>query len=164
MPRKTKISSRVRKYANRALQSSRNALLADLCEGMYEAYLKNGKRLPYGHITKLLEELKPKEQWLSRNVINKAFIKCRHEKKILEEKKKQMKLVPDSISGIGTNLSNISDLSNVSDTTGTWKVGRPAGTTEARKEESQKKTIEAKNEIAKRFASIKDAAKKKERE
>ena len=165
MSRKTKTSLKVQKYADRAIQSSRNALLNDLCEGMYEAYINNGKRLPYGHVTNLLKELKPKEKWLSRNIINKSFMKYRDKrKKILEE----AKVVPDAISGIstGTNLSALSELSNVSSTdgTGAWKVGRPVGSTEAKKEETQQNIIAAKNEIAKRFASIKDAAKKRERE
>ena len=55
MSRKTKTSSRVQKYTNRALKSSKDALLADLCERMDEAYIHNGKRLPYGHVTKLLK-------------------------------------------------------------------------------------------------------------
>ena len=165
MPRKTKTSSRVQKYANRALKSSKDALLADLCEGMYEAYIHNGKRLPYGHVTKLLKELKPKEGWLSRNILNKAFMKCRCEKKKLEEKR-DVKTVPDSICAVGTNLSTLSELSNVSRNanTGTWNVGRPIGSTEAKKEATQNNVIMAKNEITKRFASMKDAAKKKRRE
>ena len=160
MSRKTKTSLKVQKYADRAIQSSRNALLNDLCEGMYEAYINNGKRLPYGHVTNLLKELKPKEKWLSRNIINKSFMKYRDKrKKILEE----AKVVPDAIRGIGTNLSALSELSNVhsKEGTGAWKVGRPVGSTKAKKEETQKNIIAAKNEIAKKFASIKDAAKKK---
>ena len=58
----TKTLLRVQKYANRAIQSSRNALLEDVCEGMFEAYLNNGQRLPYGHVTNLLSELQPKEK------------------------------------------------------------------------------------------------------
>ena len=72
-------------------------------------------------------------------------MKCWH------EKKKQVKLVPDTISGIRTSLSNLSDLSNMCDTTstGTWKIGRPAGSTKTKKEETEKNIILAKNEIAK---------------
>ena len=145
MPRKTKTSLRVQKYANRAIQSSRNALLEDVCEGMFEAYLNNGQRLPYGHVTNLLSELQTKEKWLSRNIINKAFMKYRHKKKnkVLE---KEVNPVPDSISGIGTNVSTLSDLSNVSSTneTGAWKVGRPVGSTEAKKEAEKRNIIAAK--------------------
>ena len=162
MPRKTKTSSRVQKYANRALKSSKDALLADLCEGMYEAYIHNGNRLPYGHMTKLLKELKPKEEWLSRNILNKAFMKCRCKKKKLEDRR-DVKPVPDSISAVGTNLSALSELSNVNGNTntGTWKVGRPVGSTEAKKEATQNNVIKAKNEISKRFSSMKNAAKKR---
>ena len=63
-------------------------------------------------------------------------MKYRHEKK--SEIEEKVHPVPDSISGIGTNLSTLSDLSNVSSTNGTgaWKVGRPVGSTDAKKEAS----------------------------
>ena len=53
---------------------------------------------------------------------------------------KEINPVPDSISGIGTNVSTLSDLSNVSSTneTGAWKVGRPVGSTEAKKEAAKR--------------------------
>ncbi len=63
MARKTKKSKRIESYANRAIKSSRTALLDDVCEGMYKEYLDNNKRLPYGHVTKLLNELKLTEEW-----------------------------------------------------------------------------------------------------
>ena len=103
MPRKTEPSLKVQKYTNRAIQLSRNALLDDLCEGIYEAYINNGKRLSYGHVTNLLKELKPKEKWLPRNIINKSFMKYRNNNKMIEEK-----VVPDAISGISTNLLALS--------------------------------------------------------
>ena len=62
-------------------------------------------------------------------------MKCRHKKKnkVLE---KEENPVSDSISGIGTNISTLSDLSNVNSTNKTeaQKVGRPVGSTEAKKE------------------------------
>ena len=86
-------------------------------------------------------------------------------KKKLEDKR-DVKPVPDSISAVGTNLLALSELSNVSGNTNTgiWKVGRPVGSTEAKKEATQNNVIIAKNEISKRFGSMKDAAKKGERE
>ena len=85
---------------------------------MYEAYIHNGKRLPYGFVTKLLKEVKPKEEWLSRNILNKVFMKSRCEKKKFEDKR-DVKPVPDSISAVGTILSALSELSNVSGNTNT---------------------------------------------
>ena len=77
MERKTNNSKKVAKYANQALRVSRNALLIELYRGMYEAYRNNGNRLPYGHLAKLLKEVQPGNEWLSRNMLNKAFIKYR---------------------------------------------------------------------------------------
>ena len=77
MPRVTKTSLRIQKYADRATKSSRNALLSSLCEDMYDLYRKNGNRLPYGHITLILDKLKPTEPWLTQNILNKAFMKYR---------------------------------------------------------------------------------------
>ena len=47
----------VEQYAKRAIQNSRKALLLDICQGMLEAYRKNGNRLPYGHVEVLLKKL-----------------------------------------------------------------------------------------------------------
>ena len=65
------------KYAKRALKNSRKALLLDICEGMIESYKQNNNRLPYGQVENLLKELKIKEPWMTRNIINKAFMKYR---------------------------------------------------------------------------------------
>ena len=75
MTRKTKTSKRAESYANRAIKTSRAALLDDVCKGIYKECTNNNKRLPYGHVTNLLNELKPIEEWLTRNIIKKAFMK-----------------------------------------------------------------------------------------
>ena len=75
MTRKTRNSKRVMKCANRARKISRNVLLEELCKGMYKAYQSNGDRLPYRHLSKLLEEVKPDNKWLTRNMLNKAFMR-----------------------------------------------------------------------------------------
>ena len=142
--RKTRISKRVENYANRAIKTSRNALLSDICEGMYKEFVLNNHRLPYGHVTKLVNELKPKESWISRNIINKAFIKYRANQKKMKscEVGGSSKGVPDSIE-IEPNLSTLSDLSNVSNNAISYqKVGRPNGSTAARKESKRKKLID----------------------
>ena len=72
--RKTQTSKRVEVYVNQANKASRNALLADVCEGIYKEFLRNNHRLPYGYVTKLLHDLKPKESWITKNMINKAFM------------------------------------------------------------------------------------------
>ena len=75
MSRKTRMSKQVQYCADKAIQSSRNALLAAICKYIYKEFVRHNNRLPHGHVTHLLHELKPKETWLTRNIINKAFIK-----------------------------------------------------------------------------------------
>ena len=72
--RATKTSQKSQLYANRAVRASRKALLHEICKGMYEAYVKNDNRLPWGHVGGILDELKTSHKWLTRNIINKAFI------------------------------------------------------------------------------------------
>ena len=72
------------KYANRALRKSRKALLLDVSQGMLEACEKNGNRLPYGHLENLLKQLVKTEPWITRNILNKAFMM--HRRQALNEK------------------------------------------------------------------------------
>ena len=55
--RSTKTSKRVQSYANKAIKSSRKALLEVACEGMYKEFIRNKNKLPYGHVTNLVNEL-----------------------------------------------------------------------------------------------------------
>jgi len=112
---------------------------------MYKEFLRNQNRLPYGHISNLLRELKPQEDWLTRNIINKAFMNYKGEmKQKLEERTQQPSNMSGHVVG-GSSLgrvspSMLSELSNVSSALGSKKVGRPVGTTDAFKE-MKKKTI-----------------------
>ena len=124
---------------------------------MYKEFVHNNNRFPYVHVTHLLCELKPKETWVTQNIINKAFIKYRANQKVLGivDKHKTTE-VPDSIR-LEQNLSVLSDLSNVSSCK---KVGMPSGSTTANKETKRKRLIDTKNEVDTRYARIIEEAKK----
>ena len=98
---------------------------------MYKLYKKNGDRLPYGHITLILDRLKPKEPWLTRNLINKAFIN--HWK---QEAAVSVVVVPTSLNSEISDLGNVSSCGGGSSTK--WNVGRPVGSTSERKETNEK--------------------------
>ena len=146
MPRLTKTSLRIQRCAEKATKSARNALLSSLCEDMYNLYRKNKDRLPYGHITSILHRLKPSEPWLTRNVINKAFIK--HQKQVAGV---NVVIVPTKAANESVIDSEISELSNVSSFEGAseikWNVGRPAGTTADKKEASEKKLLKQRTKL-----------------
>ncbi len=65
------------------------------------------------YVTHLLHELKPKETWVTRNIIIKASVKYRAAQKVGLVDKHKTTEVPVSIA-YEQNLSILSDLSNVS--------------------------------------------------
>ena len=74
---KTWNSRKVSQYANRDRKKARDIFLNELCKGMFGVFQKNGNKLPHRHLTNLLKEAKPDNEWLTHNVLNKAFIKYR---------------------------------------------------------------------------------------
>ena len=152
--RSTKTSKRVQSYANRAIQTSMKALLKDACDGMYNEYVRNNNKLPYGHVTNLVNELKQREGWITKNIVNKAFIQYRKERtrELRESLETPPPTVPRTIREQSPSI--ISDLSNVSSTNSHMNIGRPVGSTEAKKRERKQELIEAKNEVATTYATI----------
>ena len=161
MTRKTRNSKRVMKCANRARKISRNVLLEELCKGMYKAYQSNGDRLPYRHLSKLLEEVKPDNKWLTRNMLNKAFM--RYKSKMAVEDEAIDEGIPLKIRVESTTGSLLSNLSNVSSTISSQSkaIGRPVGTTILQKKSDEIKLIDAKNEITEIYHKKKVEAAKK---
>ena len=121
-------------------------MLEELCKGMYKAYQSNGDRLPYRHLSKLLEEVKPDNKWLTWNMLNKVFIK--YKSKMAVEDVGINEGIPSKIRVESTG-SLLSNLSNVSSTilSQSKPIGRPVGTTMLKKKSDEKKLIYAKNEI-----------------
>ena len=100
--RSTKTSKRVQSYANKAIKSSRKALLEVACEDMQKEFVRNKHKLPYGHMTNLVNELRQREDWVTKNIVNKAFIKYRKESAIRELRESLVTLpsVPNTIKKI----------------------------------------------------------------
>ena len=175
MARTTKVSRQIAASAKRTRKLLRRAALDDICVEMHEASRCNGNKLPYGYVMKLLNELAPTSDlnWLTRNIINKAFL--RYKKDHRSDPRKEG--VPDDIQ-ITANGSILSDISGMNtsrvQTTGAVahgteqsetdhisasdgdkksKGGRPTGSTNASKQNTERCIVEAKNEIAQRFAA-----------
>ena len=162
---KTRNSKKVARLANRARKISRDAFLSDLCKGMYDAYVQNNSRLPYRHLENILREVKPDNEWITRNILNKAFRKYRLEMDQKPESKPPSESnndVPKTV-GLKQSGSLLSDLSNVSSTgpSKSKSVGRPVGKTFLKKKADESKLIAGKNEIAKKYCALKETAAKK---
>ena len=151
------------------VKASRKGALDDICSKMYTAMIENNARLPYAYISKLLIDLKksPTFDWLTRNKINKAFLKFKREMVEKEEKNS----VKNTCIGMDIEANSSGDTALLSDLSGDVpsmmtkssesiiskrsKGGRPVGTTMKAKEERKINTFKAKNEIAKRFSAVK---------
>ena len=132
---------------------------------MYDAYVQNDGRLPYRHLENIHKEGKPDNEWITRNILNKAFRKYRLEM----DKKTESKPPSESDNALPHNIqlkqsgSLLSDLSNVSSTgpSKSKSVGRPVGKTFLKKKADESNLIAAKNEIAKKYCALKETATKK---
>ena len=102
-----------------------------------------------------MKELKPSHNWLTRNIINKAFISYR---KNLNDKKDSVN-VPKIIDVEENSSSSACTISTVSSQGGRSGVGRPVGSTDDKKYKDEKKFINAKNEISKKYAALKETTK-----
>ena len=116
---------------------------------MYNAMLENNERIPYACISKLLVDLKksPSFDWLTRNIINKAFLKFKSEM-VEREKRNTVKKaligmdIDTNSSGDTALLSDLrgdvpSKMTNRSESTTSErsKGGRPVRSTEDREEQ-----------------------------
>ena len=154
--RSTNTSRNASILAKRAAKSSKKAALTEICILMKAASDNNNNRLPYGYVTKLINETNDMA-WLTRDTVNKAFIKF---KKDLENSDDNcMEITLSSSQG-----STISDLST-SFSAGTLLLderkgpGRPKGSTIDSKRKQKEKGYVVKNLITKKFSSMKYQAK-----
>ena len=103
MGRTTRNSRKLSKQSRSILKASRKGALDDICVKMHKATVNNNGRLPYAYITRLLNDLKssPGFNWLTRNIINKAFLKF---KENVESKKQKGKGNDESTNMIGMDV------------------------------------------------------------
>ena len=164
--RKTRNSRRVIHCANKAKRKSRDILLDKLCNGLFDAFKKNGNKLPYKHMSNLLKEVQPGNNWMTRNTLNKAFIKYKRSQLVKHDGCANPAEIPPATT-VGlvetSTISLLSDLSNVSSkaSSNSRSVGRPAGTTIIQKKTEDMRLIAAKNEIAEKYKNVKVIAAKK---
>ena len=131
--------------------------------------LLNNNRLPYAYITKLLNDLRnsPSFEWLTRNIVNKAFIKYKSQLESEKTKKSSERQRPTGTI-VGMNIeveASTADTAILSELSGDVpskvenassnrpKGGRHVGTTIKAKEETERKIFLAKNIITKRFSA-----------
>ncbi len=85
---------------------------------------KNNKLL-YGHVTNLVNKLRQREEWPTKNIVNKALIKYRKERarELRESLWTPTPTVPSAIHQQSPSMN--SDLSNVSSVNSIMNIGRP---------------------------------------
>ena len=131
----------VTRKSSRWLEASkkrREVLLKQICEEMLYAQSTSasGQKVPWGTVTRIINESKDDFPWLNRNIINFAY------KKYLEKIHKQ-----DALSTTSTSPSTLSS------------GGRPKGQTNLLKHHRKETILAAKNEITELYKNEKEKRK-----
>ena len=105
--------SKVGRSLKQASRDLKNAFLNKVCREIeYAANSSVSGKIPYGFITKLMNEAKAEEPWINRNIINFAY------KKFCEKKKTTKDPSPETESDNSSNKQHLKR-----------KGGRPKGST-----------------------------------
>ena len=148
---KQKCSKRALALSRQAERANREATLLAICNHIKEEVCNNEGNMPYGLVTRLAAEWSETFPWITRNVVNKRYMRFRREG---EGAPQGMTVAVDGSSNnleIGSNVSTLSGSI-------AKKPGRPKGTTDQRKEDEKQALIDATNEIAEEYNEHRIAA------
>ena len=118
MGRTRKSDKKLSKQSWSIVKASRKGALDDICRKMHKAMVDNNNRLPYAYISKLLVDLKksPSFDWLTRNIVNKAFLKFKS--KMIERETKN--IVDKGLIGMDINTKSSGDTALLSELSGDY--------------------------------------------
>ena len=130
---KKKCTKRAKVLSNKAERQNRESTLVAICENIHEEVQNNDGKMPYGLVSLLAREWHSKFPWITRNVVNKRYMKYK------KQQVQGREIVVDA-----NQNSNVSSLSSGVDGK---KPGRLKGTTERSKLEINQLRIDLTNEI-----------------
>lgn len=148
----------------------RQVILQNLCEMIQKAKAKNmADKVPYGYYGRLVSDISYEQPWVTVNILKKAF------KKFEEQQSNEESVVPESVAGVESSTSDLSDLTESAggmsqSTSISWesgdasqrsKGGRKKGQTNALKEHTKNAVIALQNEIVSVYLDEKQKCGKK---
>ena len=136
---KVKCTRRAKALSRKAERESREATLVAICKNIHEEVQNNDGKMPYGLLSLLAREWHKKFPWITRNVVNKRYMRYR---------KEQIGGMEIMVDGEETNVSSIS--AGVDGK----KPGRPKGTTDQLKSMNQQLRIDLTNEITEEYNNM----------
>ena len=74
MARGTRNSKNATRAARKAIKASKHAALLDICVDLHASASNNNDRIPYGYVKNIIAELRQTWSWLTRDIINKAYV------------------------------------------------------------------------------------------
>ena len=135
-----KCTKRAKVLSNKAERQNRESTLVAICENIHEEVQNNDGKMPYGLVSLLAREWHSKFPWITRNVVNKRYMKYKKQ----QVQGREIVVDPDQ-------NSNVSSLSSGVDGR---KPGRPKGTTEKSKLEINQLRIDLTNEITAEYNGL----------
>ena len=141
-------NSKLSNSLKQATKELRNAFLEEICKQIDSALRASGNgKVPYGFVTKIINETKTEEPWINKNIISFAW------KKFSER---------NITKGVEKVVDNQRDDCSVKELkTSRLKGGRPKGTTLLMKRHLKESVIAAKNEITSIYHEKKKECNKK---
>ena len=133
---------RAKSLSLKAERRNREATLIAICENIHEEVMNNDGKMPYGLLTLLAREWHLKFPWITRNIVNKRYMKYKKE----QIRGMEIDIVHDSAED--TNVSSLSAGVDVR------KPGRPKGTTNKLKLENKQLVIEMTNQITEEYNNL----------
>ena len=132
---------RAKALSNKAERENREATLIAICKNIHEEVQNNDGKMPYGLVSLLAREWHSKFPWITRNVVNKRY----------------MRYTKEQIGGMEILIHHSSEQTNISSMSGgvdARRPGRPKGTTNKSKMENKQLKIDVTNEITEEYNKL----------
>ena len=139
---KQQSTRRAKALSLKAERQNRESTLIAICENIHEEVLRNDGKMPYGLLSLLAREWHSKFPWITRNVVNKRYIKYR------KEQIEGREIMVDATS------EQTNDVSSISTGVDARKPGRPKGTTDKLKFENEQLRTDLTNEITAEYSKL----------
>ena len=127
---------RAKALSRQAERQNRETTLIAICENIHEEVQNNDGKMPYGLVSLLAREWHARFSWITRNVVNKRYMKYKKEQ------------IGGMEIAIGSEVTNISSISAGVDAR---KPGRPKGITDKHKLENEQLKVDLTNDITQKY-------------
>ena len=136
----------------------KKAVLESMCKSTWTESQGNRGRVTYGYVSSLLREHEVTYDWITRDIVNKAYSKYKKQRCMSGSNLGLDNVEVNILGDFSDDFSSISHsrASSSHQSSKTSKGGRPIGSTKENKRKNHIALVAAKNEITKRYSDLVD--------